>query len=289
MDHLRETLATPLLETAGAQITIGSTILGVAIFLGALLVARLASRGVERMVARRGQSEGTQYAFSRITRYAIIALGVGIALSAVGFNLTALLAASTVVLVGIGLGLQNIAQNFISGIIVLVEQPVRKGDFIRIGDSVGTVSDIGLRATTVITRDEVTIIVPNSELVGGQVVNHSKPTHNLRVQIPIGVHYRSDPAEVKQVLSTAMATSPRVLQEPPPEVRFEGFGESSLDFSVLVWIADPREDLRISSELRFAIHAALKAAAIEIPYPQRDLHLRSGLEVLREARATNRP
>ena len=109
------------------------------------------------------------------------------------------------------------------------------------GDSVGTVSNIGLRATEVVTRDEVTIIVPNSELVSAQVINHSKPT---------------------------------------PEVRFEGFGESSLDFSVLVWIEDPREDLRISSDLRFAIHAALQAANIEIPYPQRDLHLRSGFEQL---------
>lgn len=196
-------------------------------------------------------------------------------------TLTALLAASTVLLVGVGLGLQNIAQNFVSGIIVLLEQPVRKGDFIRVCESVGTVSDIGLRATTVITRDAVTIIVPNSQLVSAQVVNHSKPTHNLRVQLPVGVHYRSDPADVRRVLSGVITVSPRVLKEPAPEVRFDGFGESSLDFSVLVWIADPREDLRISSELRFEIHAALKAASIEIPYPQRDLHLRSGLESLR--------
>jgi potassium-dependent mechanosensitive channel len=141
-------------------------------------------------------------------------------------------------------------------------------------------SVIGLRATEVITRDEVTIIVPNSELVGSQVVNHSKPTHKLRVQIPIGVHYRSDPLEVRRVLSEVLSASAHVLKEPAAEVRLDGFGESSLDFSVLIWIPDPREDLRISSAMRFEIHAALKAASIEIPYPQRDLHLRSGFDRL---------
>jgi len=226
---------------------------------------------------------GVLYAFSRVTRYLVTLLGIAIAFNTVGFNLTALLAASTVLLVGIGFGLQNIAQNFISGIIVLLEQPVRKGDFIRVGDSVGTVSEIGLRATAVVTRDEVTIVVPNSELVSAQVINHSKPTHNMRVLIPIGVHYSSDPETVRSVLQGVTDNAGAGLKSPPPPVRFDGFGDSSLDFALLVWIADPREDLRIASDLRFAIFAALKAANIEIPYPQRDLHLRSGFEQLSAA------
>ncbi len=281
MERLHKFLSTPLIQTPGAEITPGGLLLGVALLLVSLGLARFASHGVERTLKRRGQPEGIQYAFSRITRYLIVLIGIGVAFNSMGFNLTAILAASTVLLVGIGFGLQNIAQNFISGLIVLFEQPVRKGDFIRVGTSVGTVTDIGLRATQVITRDEVTIIVPNSELVGAQVINHSKPTKNLRIQVAVGVHYKSDPAEVRRVLAEAVAQSQRVLADPPPEVRFEAFGDSSLDFSVLAWIEEPHQDLRISSELRFAMHAALKAAQIEIPYPQRDLHLVSGFERLK--------
>lgn len=106
------------------------------------------------------------------------------------------------------------------------------------------------------------------------------PTRNLRVWLPVGVHYRSDPAQVRAVLSKVMAEAPQVQKAPAPEVRFEGFGDSSLDFALVFWIEDPREDLRISSDLRYAVHAALKAHDIEIPYPQRDLHLRSGFEAL---------
>lgn len=284
MDSLQTLFDQPLFKTAGAQVTVGTVLLGGLVLLVSTSLAYLAARGVDRMLARRGQTEGVRYAFSRVTRYFLVLIGVALAFNTMGFNLTAILAASTVLLVGIGFGLQNIAQNFISGIIMLVEQPVRKGDFVRVGDSVGTVSHIGLRATEVITRDEVTIIVPNSDLVSSPVINHSKPTTNLRVQVPVGVHYGSDPEQVRRVLTQVITTAPKVLQDPAPEVRFEGFGDSSLDFSVLIWIADPREDLRTSSELRFAIFAALKAAKIEIPYPQRDLHLRSGFEVLAPAR-----
>lgn len=285
MERLERILSTHLFKTAEAEVTIGTVLLGVLVLLVSLAVARWLARGVERLLQRRGHSEGVQYAFSRVTRYVVALIGIGAAFDSMGFNLTAILAASTVLLVGIGFGLQNIAQNFISGIIVLLEQPVRKGDFIRVGESVGTVSNIGLRATEVVTRDEVTIIVPNSELVSAQVINHSKPTRNLRVWLPIGVHYKSDPAVVRRVLAEVMAAAPQVQKDQPMEVRFEGFGDSSLDFALVFWIEDPREDLRIASELRFAVHAALKANDIEIPYPQRDLHLRSGFEPFAAARA----
>lgn len=281
MERLLNLLSTSLIDTPGAKVTVGALLLGLLVLLLSFVLASVAARGAEGLLRRRNQSIGLQYAIARITRYVIILVGVAAALNVMGFNITAILAASTVLLVGIGFGLQNIAQNFISGLIVLLEQPVRKGDFIRVGESVGTVTNIGLRATEVITRDAVTIIVPNSELVSSQVINHSKPTQNLRVQVRVGVHYQSDPQRVRQVLGTAIAANPNVLQDPPPEVRFEGFGDSSLDFAALVWILDPREDLRIASGLRFDIYAALKAANIEIPYPQRDLHLRSGFEKLR--------
>ena len=208
-----------------------------------------------------------------------------VAVDSIGLSLSAVLAASTVLLVGIGFGLQNIAQNFVSGLIVLFEQPIRPGDFIKVGDAYGVVAAIGLRATRVVTRDQVTIIVPNSELVTTQVVNHSIPTPNLRIAVSVGVAYGTDTEIVRTTLLDVPKGHSQVLAEPHPEVRFEGFGDSSLDFSLLVWVSDPREDRRISSDLRFEIERRFRAAGIEIPFPQRDLHVRSNAADTSPARA----
>jgi potassium efflux system protein len=135
--------------------------------------------------------------------------------------------------------------------------------------------DVGMRATRVVTRDEVAIIVPNSELITAQVVNHSVPTTNLRITVRVGVAYGSDAARVREVLLGVAQADPELLKEPAPEVRLDDFGDSSLDFSLLVWIRNPREDLRAASRLRFAIAAAFRAEGIEIPFPQRDVHLKA--------------
>jgi potassium efflux system protein len=206
-----------------------------------------------------------------------VVIGTLAAIASVGIRLDALLAASAVLLVGIGFGLQNIAQNFVSGLILLIERPVARGDFVQIGRAFGSVVDVGMRATQVVTRDEVTIIVPNSELITAQMINHSVPTPNLRVGVRVGVAYGSDTDRVREVLLGVARADPEVLSEPGPDVRFDDFGDSSLDFSLLVWIANPREDQRIASRLRFAIDAAFRAAGIQIPFPQRDVHIRSGL------------
>jgi small-conductance mechanosensitive channel len=171
--------------------------------------------------------------------------------------------------------LQNIAQNFISGIILLIEQPVRHGDFVKVGGILGTVEDIGLRATHIITRDEVTIIVPNSSLVSAEVINHSRPTTKLRVRIPVGVAYGSDIQRTKQVLLDVAHANPDVLEKPPPDVRLEDFGDSALAFALYAWIEHARDDLRVGSALRFAIEKAFREASIEIPFPQRDVHMRT--------------
>jgi small-conductance mechanosensitive channel len=134
---------------------------------------------------------------------------------------------------------------------------------------------IGLRATRVVTRDQVTIIVPNSELVTTQVINHSIPTPNLRIAIAVGVAYGTDTELVRRTMLAVPGGHAQVLAEPGPEVRFEDFGDSSLSFALLVWISDPGEDRRVSSELRFEIERRFRAAGIEIPFPQRDLHVRS--------------
>jgi potassium efflux system protein len=270
---LRAFLDTHLVSVAGATITPGTVLLATIVVVVSIAVANLLAFWARRLVRSRGGSQGAQFAVAKMVRYAGTALGVLEAVNAIGVRLDALLAASTVLAVGIGFGLQNIAQNFICGLILLVEQPVRHGDFIRVDNVLGTVDDIGLRATTVVTRDEVTIVVPNSALITAQVVNHSRPTTSLRIRVAVGVAYGSDTARVVGALLDVAKQEPGVMTQPAPEVRLEDFGESAMAFALLCWIPDAREDLRTSSALRFAIDKRFREAGIAIPFPQRDVRM----------------
>lgn len=271
----------PLLRLSGGTLTLGSLLAAALIILFAMVLARLTTQALGRVLRGRGLADPARFAVSRLAGYAVAVLGTLVAVGSVGFNLDALVAGSAILMVGIGFGLQKVAENFISGLILLVEQPVRKGDFVRVGDAFGWIEEIGMRATRVLTRDEVTIIVPNSELVSSQVVNHSTPTPRLRLSVSVGVAYGSDAPKVRDtLLAVARAASGLLLADPPPEVRFDEFGESSLDFALLVWISNPADDRRVASELRFAIERAFRENGITIPFPQRDLHLKSGFEAV---------
>lgn len=274
-NDLREFLERKLLTIEGSTITIGSLLLAGAIVVGTLLFANVLAFSSRRVLQARGATQGQSFALSKMVRYLVVVLGGVAAINALGFQLGALLAASAVLAVGIGFGLQNIAQNFISGIILLIEQPVRHGDFIKVGGTLGTVDDIGLRATHIVTRDQVTIIVPNSALITEEVVNHTRPTTNLRIRIGVGVAYGSDMDKVRRVLLDVAAANPDVLKTPPSDVRLEDFADSALSMALYCWIEQAREDLRIGSALRFAIDAAFRAADIEIPFPQSDVRVRS--------------
>jgi potassium efflux system protein len=271
---LKDFLDRKLLELAGAAITPGSLFVGAAVVFVAVAIANLLALSVRRLLRARGTAQGVQFAVAKIVRYSVMAIGLIGAINAMGFRLDALLAASAVVAVGIGFGLQNIAQNFISGLILLLEQPVRHGDFVRVGGIFGTVEDIGLRATHIITRDEVTIIVPNSALITAEVVNHSRPTTSLRIKVEVGVAYGTDTDLVRSVLLDVAKSTPGILAAPPAEVRLENFADSSLAFSLLCWIPHARDDLRLGSALRFAIEKAFRRAKIEIPFPQREVRMK---------------
>jgi len=286
LERLKQIFFFPLVQLAHGPLTVGTVILAVLIIMAARIAAIIFGRGVSRLLALRGVDDSTRFAIVKIVRYVVVLIGISIAFSSIGFKLDALLAASAALLVGIGFGLQTIAQNFISGLILLVERPVGKGDFVQIGHASGSVVDIGLRATTVVTRDEVTIIVPNSELINGQVVNHSIPTTRRRINVDVGVAYGSDVPLVQKTLLAVAVAEPGVLKDPVPEVRLEAFGTSSLDFSLLVWIANPSQDRIVASNVRFAIEAAFRAHHIEIPIPQREIHVRgtAATETLRPAK-----
>lgn len=275
VDDVLEYLRQPFVVLSGTPVTALSIVTAIGIVIVARIVAGVVARSVGRVFTSRGADHGLEFAVGKIIRYAITILGVFVAVSTIGVNMSAVFAAGAVLLVGIGFGLQKMAENFISGLILLVERPVRKGDFIEVGGVLGTVIDIGLRAAEVHTRDGITIFVPNGELVSGVVHNHSFPNTRLRIWARVGVAYGTDLDLVARVLREVAAAEPLVVAEPAPEIRHDGFGESSIDLALVCWIADARDDVLVLSNLRFAIDRAFRAHGISIPFPQRDVHLRT--------------
>ncbi len=209
-------------------------------------------------------------------------LGFIIVLQTAGVNLSSLTLFAGVVGIGIGFGLQNLASNFISGLTLLVEQPIRVGDFIEVGNLLGTVENISIRSTTVRTQDGVFVIVPNIRFVENNVINWSYRDPRCRIHIPIGVAYGSDTLLVSEALVEAARKNPKVLNDPPPRVWLRGFGDSALNFELLVWINEPAESEPIKSSLNFAIERELHVRGIKVPFPQRDLHIHNfrGIESL---------
>jgi len=274
LDDILEYLRQPFVVLSGTPVTALSIVTAIGIVIAARIIAGIVARSAGKLFRARGADHGVEFAVAKIIRYAITILGVFVGVSTIGVNMSAVLAAGAVLLVGIGFGLQKMAENFISGLILLVERPVRKGDFIEVGHVLGTVHDIGLRATEVHSRDGITVFVPNAELVSGAVVNHSFPTTTLRIWVKVGVAYGTDLDVVKKVLLDVARAEPLVIDTPSPEVRHDGFGDSAINLALLVWIAHAKDDLIALSKLRFAIDRAFRAHGIAIPFPQRDVHLR---------------
>jgi small-conductance mechanosensitive channel len=205
-----------------------------------------------------------------------VAFGFFVAVDTLGFDLSALKIALGALGVGIGFGLQGVVNNFVSGLIMLVERTVKRGDIITVGGTDGRVINIGLRSSIVQTRGGREIIVPNSDLVSSQVTNYSYRDTLVRVDIPVGVSYGSDPNQVRDLLLQAAEGEERILDDPRSDVVFQGYGNSSIDFELRIWINDPWQLPQVRSALYFSIWYKLKGAGIEIPFPQRDLHMRSG-------------
>jgi len=216
-----------------------------------------------------------QDAIALLIQALLIGLGLIIILQGLGFDITSLAIFASVLGVGIGFGFQNIANNFISGLIILFERQIRVGDFVKVSDLTGTVERIGIRSTEVRTLDHITIIVPNSEFVQNQVVNWSHGHPVSRLHIPFGVAYGSEIRKVRTSVLEAAKVHPEILRYPQPQIWFDGFGDSSLDFKLLVWIREPRQQFRIRSDLYYLIEANFRRYNIEIPFPQQDIHLRS--------------
>ena len=229
-----------------------------------------------RILVHTSIDPGLRYALEVGAGYFVFVVGVAIGIQSAGVDLTSLTLLGGAIGVGIGFGLQNIVNNFVSGLIILMERPLKVGDRIEIENLTGDVVRIAGRSTWVRTNENVVIIVPNSEFVSNRVTNLTANDRQVRFSIQLGVSYSSDPKQVREVLIRAAQEHPDVLKEPPPDVIFTGFGDSSLDFELRVWtVAQVQTPQILRSDLYFSIFSAFREHGIEIPFPQRDLHLRS--------------
>jgi len=267
-------LHTELFHLSGTPVTLEAIIALVASMGIAVIVGQWVKRLAKRFLSRRGD-EGSAYAVARIAQYVVVFAIVAVGLDNFGISLKSIAALGAFLSVGVGFGMQNIVQNFVSGLILLIESPVKQGDVVRTGNTVGIVDEIAMRATRISTRDGVAIIVPNSDLITGRVVNLSAPTSVYRARVAVGAAYGSDTALVKETLLAVARRDARVLADHPPEVYFRDFADSALSFELCVWLDDPFSDEVVTSDLRFAIDAAFREAGIEIPFPQRDLHIKT--------------
>jgi small-conductance mechanosensitive channel/flagellar motility protein MotE (MotC chaperone) len=243
------------------------------VFFVALLVSRtLRFLLAEEIFPRIRMPRGVPGALELLSRYGVLLLGFLLALAAAGVELSRLTLLFSALGVGVGFGLQNIVNNFVSGLILVFEHPVQVGDTIEVGALLGEVRQIGFRASIVRTVDGADVIIPNSELVGSRVVNWSLSRRQRRIQISVGIAFGTDPGRVIDILVDIARKHPEVLSVPAPEAVFDRFGDSALNFTLLCW-ARIDNFFRVRSELTVAVNNAFKEAGIQIPFPQRDLHV----------------
>jgi small-conductance mechanosensitive channel len=269
----REILGTPL-ALGGLSVSLLSIIalcIGIAVAVGVARIVRFLLQ--EEILPRTPIATGSAATASRLTYYGLVMVGFFMALAAAGFEISQLTLLVSALGVGIGFGLQNIVNNFVSGIVLAFERPIQPGDQVTVGTMVGQVLDIGLRATTVRTADGADVIVPNSQFISGEVINWTLSDRSRRLDIPVGIAYGSDLRRAQEVLRSVVVDDPRVAETPEPVVVFRRFSESSVDFSLLFWAKDTDQVLGLNSDVGIGIWEALAKAGISIPFPQRDLHI----------------
>lgn len=269
-------LKVPLFTLADSQITLWTliylTVLFVLLF---YLTKKLHKIIVYKLLAKSRIDLGTRVAVGSIIRYVILTAGFVIILQTVGINLSSITILLGALGVGIGFGLQNITNNFVSGLIILFERPIKVGDRIAVGDVTGDVVNISMRATTVITNDNISIIVPNSDFISSTVINWSHTDRNVRFNFHVGVSYKEDPQQIKKILLEVADGNPGVLKDPKPDVLFDDYSDSALVFNLRVWTREYTDRPGVlKSQLYYEIFGKFKECGVEIPYPQRDVHIK---------------
>jgi small-conductance mechanosensitive channel len=239
-------------------------------------ISRVTKIIIEGEIAPRVKMKrGVPGAVTLILRISIITAGFMIAIAVLGVEMDKLAILLGAFGVGIGFGLQNIFNNLVSGIILAFERPIQEGDIIEVGTLLGTVKEIGIRASVIFTFDGAEVIVPNGNLISNELINWTLTNQTRRIEANVGVKYGTDPDRVLAILNSVAGSDNEVLDDPAPLALFSGFGESSLDFRLLFWIDNADRRLITLSRINVQINRALADAGIEIPFPQRDLHVRS--------------
>ncbi|MEX1367156.1 MAG: mechanosensitive ion channel domain-containing protein [Nannocystaceae bacterium] len=277
----KEILSIELFELSGTRVTIVTAITVLLILVATVWGSRLVRRGLELWFQRRGvQSGGSVHAISRLVHYLVVFIGFGIALQTLGISMGGLFAAGAVFAVGVGFAMQNIAQNFVSGIILLVERSIKKNDIVLIEGQLVRVEQLGIRSTIVQNRDGLDLIVPNSTIVQSTVTNYTLVSSKYRIRITVGVTYGSDMDLVRSTLEEVASelASKWGQTDRQYQVVMDGFGSSSVDFQIAVWIDDPWQERVALSNLCFAVWHALKRNDIVIAFPQVDVHFDPPIE-----------
>lgn len=259
-------------------VTVISILIFILFITGFIMLGVMARKALNRKILRHFHiDEGTSYTLSRITQYTIITIGALVSFQFVGIDLSGLAVIFGLLSVGIGFGLQNVTSNFISGLIILFERPISVGDRVTVSNIEGDVTEINIRSTKVRTVNNISIIVPNSEFVSKDVINYSHGDPTYRLDIDVGVSYGSDLETVLKAMGEVADENSHVLENPAAEVHLIGFGDSSWNMQLRAWIGDVKHYPKIRNELNQSIVRKFREYGVEIPFPQRDLHVRSSI------------
>lgn len=277
LSHVDELLNVSFIHIGKAPITLWTVIYVVGLWVALIIITnRIQNWFAERILSKTNIDLGMRHATAIILKYIIVSLGFVVILQSAGVDLSALTVMAGAVGLGLSFGLQNITSNLVSGLIVLLERPIKVGDRVEVAGVTGDVKRIALRATTICTNDNIEIIVPNSDFISSRVTNLSHSSREIRIGVPVGVAYGTNARLVEKLLMEVADANSSVLKEPRPRVLFEGFGESSLNFMLRV---STREFTTmpgiLKSQLNFAILDKFEEHKIQIPFPQRDLHIKS--------------
>lgn len=271
---LLDSLAVTMGDLRISALTVTQGVLSLAVLLwGATLLSGIFER---RIRAFPSLTPSVQVLFSKLLKIILITIAIVAALRTVGIDLTAFAVFSGAVGVGIGFGLQKVVSNLISGVILLLDRSVKPGDVITLGDTYGAIKTLGARYASVRTRDGTEFLIPNEDLITQQVVNWTHSNNVVRLKIPIGISYNEDPHAAIKLCLEAADEVPRVVKDPKPNCLLMGFGDNSVDLELRIWINDPENGVaNVKSETLLRVWDSFKEAEIEIPFPQRDLHIRS--------------
>lgn len=282
IEWLEKIMNLRLFSMGESNLTIGIILSLLISFIVLFIVSEWIRRLLVNKVLNRYQIEtGTRQSIGTIVKYVLVLAGIFSILQTSGVDLSAFGILAGAIGVGIGFGLQNVTNNFISGLIILFEQPIKIGDRIEVGDVTGDVIKISARSTTIVTNDNISIIIPNSQFIDSQVINWSHSDRNIRFNIPVGVSYQEEPEKIKKILLEVALSNEGILKIPEPDILFEDYGDSSINFNLRVWTSEYINKPKVlKSQLYYEIFRRFREEEVEIPFPQRDIHLRSGFENL---------